>query len=131
MSINLLAILVAALVNFGLGVLWYSPLGFGRGWLQALGKTRADLGSVRAPLVMTLITSFIMAFALGVVLSAGGIVTWAEGFLLGIVIGCGIVAMGLVPMMVLERRPRGLFLINSGYAALGITLMSAIIAGWR
>lgn len=38
-SINYLAVVVAAVVSMGLGAFWYSPLGFGKMWMNLSGIT--------------------------------------------------------------------------------------------
>jgi hypothetical protein len=42
-TINYLAVLVAALSTFVLGGLWYSPMLFGKAWMQLNNFTDADL----------------------------------------------------------------------------------------
>jgi len=38
-SINLLPVIVAAVINMALGMLWYSPFVLGRLWIKSMGKT--------------------------------------------------------------------------------------------
>jgi hypothetical protein len=42
-NINVVAVLVAAVVSFLLGWLWYSPVLFANTWMKALGKTKEDI----------------------------------------------------------------------------------------
>ena len=39
LHINILAVIVAGIVTFGIGALWYSPLLFGKHWMQFNGVT--------------------------------------------------------------------------------------------
>ena len=74
-AVNYLAVLVAAIVIFILGGLWYSPVLFAKKWVALQGKTeeqmRAEAASANMPLLYTsafvtaLITSFVMAHLLG------------------------------------------------------------------
>ncbi len=41
-GLNWWAILVATVVAFGIGGLWYGPL-FGQAWLKAMGKTEEEI----------------------------------------------------------------------------------------
>ena len=47
-SVNVLAVLLAALSTFAIGGLWYSPLLFQRAWMNANRLTAADLATGRA-----------------------------------------------------------------------------------
>lgn len=42
-KINYLAVLVAAISTFLIGGLWYSPLLFGKAWMNANGFSEAEL----------------------------------------------------------------------------------------
>jgi hypothetical protein len=41
-SINILAVILAAIVAFVLGALWYSPILFGKIWQKEIGFTGED-----------------------------------------------------------------------------------------
>src|SRR6202171_6823876 len=73
-AVNFLAVLVAAVVMFILGGLWYSPVLFVKKWVALQGKTeeqmRAEAASANMPLmyisafVCSLITAIVMAHIL-------------------------------------------------------------------
>src|SRR5437764_521190 len=65
-SINKLAVLVAAIVHFFLGMFWYSPQLFGNQWLAAIGKTSEQ--SRQRPMLMPIIASFIYYLLMAYVL---------------------------------------------------------------
>src|SRR2546428_10741122 len=66
-----IAVIVAAIVSFIIGGIWYQPL-FGKAWMAALGKTEADKEAMRkqapkgfvAALIGALISSFVLALFL-------------------------------------------------------------------
>ena len=62
-SINIWAVLVAALANFLIGGLWYSPALFGKAWMKANNFTDTDLqkGSPAVIFGVSALFSFIMA----------------------------------------------------------------------
>ena len=41
-DLNWLVVVVGAVVYFGIGGLWYSPVAFGKQWQEAIGWTEAD-----------------------------------------------------------------------------------------
>ena len=67
--INWLAVLVAAIVIFVLGGLWYSPVLFARRWIALQGRTeeqmRAEAANANMPLLYlgAAVTSVLIAFA--------------------------------------------------------------------
>jgi len=123
---SVLSILVAAIANFGLGMFWYSRRGFGVRW-RTLGGQEADAQIPRQVAVIFSTASLLAAFALAVLLAAAGLSGWLEGLMFGVILGFGVVAMMLVPVMILDQQPRGLFLIHAGYAATGVAVMATII----
>ena len=58
--INIKAILVAAIVNFVVGFLWYNPKTFGNPWMKEAGLTEESLKSAN----MAMIFGFSLLFAL-------------------------------------------------------------------
>jgi hypothetical protein len=48
-EINYLAVIVAAVVAFGLGALWYAPPVLGKRWMQLTGRTPENATILRWP----------------------------------------------------------------------------------
>lgn len=70
-----IAVIVAAIVSFVIGRIWYARPVFGHAWMAALGKTEADKEAMRkqAPkgFVAELIGSLIASFVLAILLEYG------------------------------------------------------------
>ena len=75
MEINAMWFAVAVLVQFVLGALWYSPLMFGKWWMQIMEKTNATKAELEqmqkemAPfyglqLVLTVVSTFVLAMVI-------------------------------------------------------------------
>jgi len=131
-EINYLAVLVASAVCFVLGGAWYSPALFGGAWMRENGYTPETLAGRSMPLVFG--TSFaltaLMALNLAAFLS-GPTRSLAWGLTAGALAGVGWIACGFGVTYLFERRSFKLFLINAGYHAVTMTLMGAILGGWR
>lgn len=128
-SLNLLAIVVAALISFVIGGLWYSPMLFGNAWMEENGFTEEDTqGNMGVIFGTTFLLSFIIAFNLAAFL--GPEVTFAAGMTYGALAGIGWVAAAIGILYLFERRSMRLFLINAGYHALTFTLMGGILGLW-
>ena len=131
-SCNYLAILVATVSTFLLGGLWYSPVMFGRAWMQEMGftpescKARGDAGRIMG---VSFVLELIMAFNLAAFIGAKA--SLAFGLFAGAAAGFGWVALSFGVTYLFERKSLRLFFINAGYHGLAFTLMGAILGVWH
>src|SRR3954469_24515513 len=130
-SLNLWAVLAAAVSAFVLGGLWYSPALFGKAWKLANGfgadEPAAASGKIFA---LSFVLSLVMALNLAMFLNDPK-TTVAWGATAGLLAGLGWAAMGLGIVALFERRPLAYSLINGGYLAVALTLMGAVLGAWR
>ena len=131
MTINYLAVVVAAVSAFVIGGLWYSPLLFQKPWMAVNKLTEADLKGGEAKIFgISFVLCLVMAANLAAFL-AGPDTTTAWGATAGALAGVGWVALGLGVVSLFERRPLAYSLINGGYWAVAMTVMGAILGAWR
>ncbi len=132
MSFNYLAILVATVSTFLLGGLWYSPVMFGRAWMQEIGVNPAALGA-KGNFGLILGVSFVLEFFMAFNLAAflGPKATLAFGTFAGAAAGFGWVALSFGVTYLFERKSLCLFFINAGYHGVAFTLMGAILGAWH
>lgn len=130
-TLNLWAILAAALSAFVLGGLWYSPILFAGAWKKANGfDSNEPPPATPRIFLLSFVLSLIMAVNLAMFLNAPG-TTLAFGAAAGFAAGFGWVAMGIGILSLFERRPLTYVLINGGYLTLALTLMGTILGAWR
>ena len=130
--LNLPAVLVAAVLAFVIGGMWYSPLLFGKAWMQENQLTEDDLqqGSQARIFGFAFLWSLIMAINLGMFLNdPGTTATW--GATAGFLAGFGWAAMGVFIIGLFERRSTRYMLINGAYLVVALTLMGLVIGWWR
>jgi hypothetical protein len=128
---NTWAILAAAAVNIVLGAIWYMPPVFGRKWMALIGKTREELGSPTTPMVISVLTSLLLAYTMATLMSAAAIDNLAEGVLFSLLLSIGIFAASLAPQLAFEGRPPQLFSIHAGYRIVSMMLMGGILGAWH
>lgn len=131
-TINWAAVIVAALSNFFIGGLWYSPIFFGKQWMKENKFSNDDLQkrSMATIFILTFIFSFIMAFNLAMFLNdANSTAFW--GAIAGFLAGFGWVALGLCIIALFERKSFRYMLIHSGYVTLSFIIMGLILGAWR
>jgi len=129
-GINWLAVLVAGVAGYLLGVIWYTPAVFGKRWVAALGKNPEDLGSPAVPLIVSAVTTALTCLCLALLLRGLGIESLAAGVVCGIVIGCGIVFTSMLSDYLFQSKSMTLLWIQGGYRMLYIVLICAIIGAW-
>ncbi|MCB0630803.1 MAG: DUF1761 domain-containing protein [Saprospiraceae bacterium] len=131
-TLNLPAILVAAVLAFVIGGMWYSPLLFGKAWMQENGFSESDLqqGSTARIFGFAFLWSLVMAFNLGMFLNDPG-TTASWGAIAGFLAGFGWIAMGIFIIGLFERRSIRYMLIHAAYMVVALTLMGLVIGLWR
>jgi len=95
-SVNGWAVLVAAVVAYAIGAVWYAPPVFGNRWMAALGKSREELGDPARLMVAQFFLTLVIAAVLAAVVVRFGAVTWIEGAVVGLVLSVGLVATSLL-----------------------------------
>jgi hypothetical protein len=144
-AVNYLAVLVAAIVIFVLGGLWYSPVLFVKKWVALQGKTeeqmRAEAATANMPLLYTsafvtaLITSWVMAHLLGHFAAAVDPsvmpLNAAHGAMFGFVCWLGFAAPTSYGTAIFSGQPKQLWLINTSYNLVSFMLAGLILAVWR
>lgn len=132
MKINHFAVIVCAFANLVLGALWYSPVLFGKAWMQVNGLTEERLKQVSiAPrLVLTFLLSLVMSYNLAFFLNdAKTTASW--GATAGLLTGLGWAAMIFTVIALFELRPVRYILINGGFIVVYFTLIGFILGVWR
>lgn len=134
-QLNWLAIVVGALVYFGLGALWYSPMVFGRAWQRSIGwdESRTPPQQSAMTYVVPVVAYLVMAIAVGLLAAATGTDEFVEGIVLGLVLGIGLsLAHTFVDASFDPNKPEPWtwFAINGTYHALGLVIVAVIIAIW-
>jgi hypothetical protein len=138
--VNWLAILVAGIVIFILGGLWYSPILFAKKWIALQNKTeeqmRAEAAGANMPLIYAsaFITGLIIAWAMALVFAhiANDMqMNAAHGALLGFILWLGFAASTSYATALFSGKPRQLWLIDTAYNLVSFVLAGIILAVWR
>ena len=128
---NHLAILVAALVQFFLGALWYS-LFFAKPWMALTGHRKGEKpkGAVVA-MLSSFVGGLILSFMLAHVVMWSGAATIGGGVFVGFICWLGFIATPLFAETIYEQRPWELFAINSGYWLVALVICGGLLAAWH
>lgn len=133
-GINWLATLVAALVAFALGAVWYAVL-FGDIWLKvhAISPERArEMGQRPARTFSIMLAGlFLIASLLSLLAQGLGVSGLAGGTLLGLTLWIGAAAPLNLIDNTAQEKSLGTFLVDGSYQLVYLLLMGAIIGVWR
>ena len=132
-SINWVAVLVAALVNFVVGWIWYGPL-YGNVWKGLMGFTDESMKSMKLSAMQAMvggfITSLVMAYVLSHFVVIFGAIGIAGAFELAFWVWLGFVATTSISAFLWEGKPFKLFVLNAGEQLVALFLMSLVLVMW-
>ena len=125
-DLNYIGIIVATVVAFVIGGVWYSPILFAKPWMRENGFSDEDhqgalLRMFGGSFVLLLITSYVLSLIIG------PDATVVEGLRVGLSVGAAFVAAAMGVTYLFERKSPTLFLINAGYHIVSFTIMGTII----
>jgi hypothetical protein len=131
-KVNIWAVVLAGVSYLIVGALWYSPLLFGKQWIQLNGFTDEDF-KTNKPMWMITLLSFlsatVSAFVISWILGVNSSATF------GAIIGAGIaffwITMSKLTNVLFENQPVKLFLIHAGFDLVAFMVMGAIVGHWR
>ena len=132
---RLLPTLVAAVVAFLIGGLWYSPLLFARQWVAAHGYTPEQVAQMQKDAPRAYGISFLCFLVMAHVLQALVHLTGAEGWRYGVHLGflcwLGFAATIGLTSLVYSQKKLATFVIDAGYQLVYLIAMGAILAAWQ
>jgi hypothetical protein len=130
-EVSWLAIVIAAIVKFAIGALWYTAL-FGARYRALLGVPEgAEAGGMVPAFAIQIVGDLIMAYILARFIVHYGDPTLVTGVLVGFMAWLGFVVTIMAGTIYYEKRPPEFVAINAGYQLVGIVAMGAIIGWWQ
>jgi Protein of unknown function (DUF1761) len=130
-GINYLAVVIAAIVAWLAGAVWYMT--FGKTWMAALGTTAEEMAEARnrpgafLPFIYAFAAELIMAWVLAGLLGHLGPLTLRGGVISGAFCWLGFVITTLLVNNSFARRDWRLLFIDGGHWLVVLLLMGAII----
>lgn len=126
-------ILVAALVSFAVGALWYGPV-FGKQWMKMMGYTRESMKEMKMTPAKAMALGFASQIVFSFVLSFFVVITSAFD-LLSAALLAGLIWLGFYVTPTLggylwENRSLKLTLFNMAYQLVGLLATAAVISAF-
>jgi hypothetical protein len=134
-DINYIAVIVAALVYYAGGALWYSPVLFGKPWMSAVGLTPEKIEERKKDAWKSYLTSLIAAlfisYGIARVIGYMSVITVAGGIHTGFWSWFCFALTTAATNNAFADRPVKLLLIDTGYHLYGFLVMGIILAVWK
>lgn len=134
-GINYLAVVVAAVVAYGAGAVWHSPVGFGRYWMKLMGFNEESMK--RMPLTpaqamslgfaVTLVTAYVLALFISLTYAF----TLYTALELAFWVWLGFLAPTLANGWLWEGKSLKLFAFNAAYSLFNIAIMALVLGLWQ
>lgn len=134
-QVNYLAVLVAALVVFVLGWLWYSPLLFYKPWMRAKGIDPAvAMSGAKMPagkLVIELVRCIVLAYIVARFAALLGISSWMGAVHFGVMLWIGFPVILLTGSVLWDNVPVKVAAIHAGDWLVKLLVIPIIVSVWH
>jgi hypothetical protein len=134
-DVNYITVLVTGIVGFIIGALWYSPVLFGKQWMEFSGISSKKMKEMKKNgmamqmiigFIATLLTSFILA---NFIVFAGA-TTALTGLKLAFWIWLGFVFPVQLGMVLWEGKSPNLLVINASHQLVMLIVMGTMLGLW-
>jgi membrane protease YdiL (CAAX protease family) len=133
LKINHLAVLVAIVLQFALGFLWYSVL-FQEAWMNSVGLDMATIEADPAGAeewITNLVSAVVSMYALAWLFTKMNVDTLLKGCLYGLLIGFSFVLLSVMTSGMFAKNPYGLAWITAGFTTVGLGVGGAVLGAWK
>lgn len=134
-NINLLAVLVSAIASMIIGAFWYSPLLFGKIWMELMKIDKKKLAEMKKKgvgksYVIAFIGALITSYVLGYFIDYVGATGISQGTRTAFLLWLGFVVPTLLNSILWEGKPVKLYLLNISHHLVSLITMGAILVVW-
>ncbi|WKZ24385.1 MAG: DUF1761 domain-containing protein [Patescibacteria group bacterium] len=129
-QLNYGLVIIAALIHYGLGWLWYSDKMFAKEWIQDNGFSGHELKNMgdHKTMLMGFVAQFVLVASLAALIGPAS--TLKAGVNTALFVSIGIIAATALMNHVYSLKPWRLYLINTGFSVAALVIAGAIIGMW-
>lgn len=134
-TINWLGVLIATVISFIIGFLWYGPV-FGKQWIKLSKMSASDIAKAKQkgmakPATLNFIGTLVMVIVFAQIINLLGVSTVGQGAVLGFWIWLGFFASTtLLGGVLWENKPWGLFVLNGLYWLVNLKVVGILLVLW-
>lgn len=132
LDVNFLAVIVAAVLNFFIGMLWYSEYLFKKIWQSDhTCKTDSCCKCCWSCYAYGLGISFATAWVFAALIDWLGLDTVGEGLYFGFLVWLGFIATSYLWCVLKDHKKFSVYLVNIGYQLVSLLFFGAILTAWQ
>ena len=132
MKINYPAVVVAAVIHWISGAIWYGIFGSTFGGLMGAEKIKElELRSEAKAFILAFVSSLIVTYLLARFLNLARPRSLVDGLKVVFLLWLGFIATTQLLTVLFEARSLGLYLLNVGYQLVAGTLVTVILLIWQ
>ena len=132
-DVNYIAVLVATIVSFGFGFLWYGPL-FGKTWMKMMGFTEKSMKGMKTSMGKAMAFGFIgllvTSFVLSMFVDFLQAVTVMDALVVGFLIWLGFFVTTMAGSVLWEGKSWKLYGFNIAYHLINLWIITIILTLW-
>jgi hypothetical protein len=130
MGLNYIAIVVLTIAAFIFGMIWYSPILFGKPWLRLMRKKKTTMKMSAGTMIMGLINTFIMMWVLSFFITLIAQTNFTSGAVIGILLWLGFAATATFSSVLWAKKPFALWVIDNGFKLIVLLVAGGVFAIW-
>tara|TARA_Y100000310_G_C20675341_1_gene812719 strand:- start:428 stop:844 length:417 start_codon:yes stop_codon:yes gene_type:complete len=132
-TVNYLAVLIAAIVSMVIGALWYSQALFGKQWMKLQNFKPKDIAAMKQKgmcktyalsFLATLVLTYVLATIIGYVKAS----TATQGASIGFLVWLGFVATISLNEVLWAKGSKDLYFLNNAHHLVSLVVSGAILA---
>ena len=131
-DLNYIAVLVAAVVVFMIGGLWYSPVMFAKKWVALHGNPESmKQGGTASGFLQVFICGLITAWVLAIIIHFTRQTGWMGGAHIALLCWLGFAAATSYGTALFSQKPKALWAIDTGFNLVSMVAAGAILGAWQ
>jgi hypothetical protein len=130
-NINLLAVLVAGILDMAIGAAWYSPVLFAKPWMKATGKKEMGKDNMGQTYGLTMGAALVFSFVVSLLVHMFQIQTATQAIIFGLLCWFAFYALAVLSDYLFVGRPFKLYAINVSYQLVLVLVTTLIVTLWR
>jgi len=135
-ELNFFAVAASAVLAFGTGAIWYSPILFGNAWIKAHGYTDTQVQQMQGdatplPYLGSAASYLVMAIVINIFVSYSNASTIGDGLWLGVLFWLGFAAPVGLTGNLFSDKSISVFVIDTLHHLTYLLLISVILTLWR
>jgi hypothetical protein len=130
-QVNILAVVVATVIQMVIGALWYSPVLFSKQWLIWVNRKPEEINSDPKMYLFTAIAWLITSFVLALVVRAFGATTFVDGVVVGLLVWAGFSATATFVSTLFAGPNQKVWGLFAGYQLVTLVIGAVLLTLWR